>query len=147
MCRLSGGGSCCQTNNKGLIACCEFACTWLHGANRLSSNSLLESIIFAHRSYLKIKEIFPEFRHDETAIPAWDPRGATQSDESIVVTNNWDEIRRSMSNYVGIVRSDKRLERAKRRIDLIQQEIDDYYRNFIITRDLLELRNNAYVAK
>ncbi len=137
-CARLSGGQLRPDHIKGLFACGEVACTGLHGANRLASNSLLESIIFAHRSYLKIKEIFPEFRHDETAIPAWDPRGATQSDESIVVTNNWDEIRRSMSNYVGIVRSDKRLERAKRRIDLIQQEIDDYYRNFIITRDLLE---------
>jgi len=139
--------SCGQTNIKGLFACGEVACTGLHGANRLASNSLLESIIFAHRTFLKIKEILPGFDHDETAIPAWDPRGATQSDESIVVTHNWDEIRRSMSNYVGIVRSDKRLERAKRRTDLIKQEIDDYYRNFIITRDLLELRNIATVAK
>lgn len=139
--------SCGQTNIQGLFACGEVACTGLHGANRLASNSLLESIIFAHRSFLKIRDILPGYGHDETKIPAWDPRGATQSDESIVVTHNWDEIRRSMSNYVGIVRSNKRLERAKRRIDLIQQEIDDYYRNFIITRDLLELRNIATLAK
>ena len=138
---------CGQTTIEGLFACGEVACTGLHGANRLASNSLLEGIIFAHRTFLKIREILPGLVEECVPIPEWDPRGATQSDESIVVSHNWDEIRRGMSNYVGIVRSEKRLARAKRRIDLIQQEIDEYYRNFIITRDLLELRNIAVVAK
>jgi len=136
-----------MTNISGLFACGEVACTGFHGANRLASNSLLEGIVFAHRIYLKVKELLPEVHKEEFIIPAWDTKGATESDESIVVSHNWDEIRRCMSNYVGIVRSNKRLARAERRIDLISREIDEYYWNFIITQDLLELRNIAVVAR
>jgi L-aspartate oxidase len=93
-----------------------------------------------------MKDRFTTVLDDHVPIPAWDPRGATESDESIVVSHNWDEIRACMSNYVGIVRSDKRLERAERRVELISREIDEYYRNFLITRDLLELRNISTVA-
>ena len=136
-----------ETTIPGLFACGEVSCTGLHGANRLASNSLLESVVYAHRAFERIKEIYSAFKPKPISIPAWDTRGATQSDEEIVVSHNWDEIRRSMSNYVGIVRSNKRLERAGRRIDLIAREIDEYYKNFLISRDLLELRNIALVAR
>ncbi len=136
-----------RTNIDGLFACGEVSCTGFHGANRLASNSLLEGAVFAHRTFLAVKELLPVTTEEDLVVPSWDPRGATESDESIVVSHNWDEIRRCMSNYVGIVRSDKRLERAERRIELICREIDEYYRDFIITRDLLELRNIATVAK
>jgi L-aspartate oxidase len=136
-----------ETNIDRLFACGEVSCTGLHGANRLASNSLLEALVFSHRVYTKIAQQFADIKCEDIFIHSWDPHGATESDDSVVVSHNWDEIRRCMWNYVGIVRSNKRLERAQRRIDIILQEIDEYYRNFIITRDLLELRNIAIVAK
>ncbi|MBN2397640.1 MAG: L-aspartate oxidase [Deltaproteobacteria bacterium] len=135
-----------ETTIEGLFASGEVACTGLHGANRLASNSLLESVVFAHRSFKRAQELLPTAEDDTISIPPWDPKGATESDESIVVSNNWEEIRMCMWNYVGIVRSNKRLERAKRRIDMIMGEIEEYYHNFTITTNLLELRNIATVA-
>ncbi|MDY0045137.1 MAG: L-aspartate oxidase, partial [Syntrophales bacterium] len=118
-----------ETKVDRLYACGEVACTGLHGANRLASNSLLEAVVFAHRIYTRISMVYESTQEGIIEIPAWDPKGAAESDESIVVSNNWDEIRMCMWNYVGIVRSNKRLERARRRIDIILQEINEYYWN------------------
>ena len=136
-----------KTSVANLFACGEVSCTGLHGANRLASNSLLEAVVYSNRIYTKISRHYKKMKHSDAYVAPWDASGATESDDSVVVTHNWDEIRRCMWNYVGIVRSDKRLERAARRIDLIQKEIDEYYWNFKVTKDLIELRNITTVAK
>ncbi|MGD8266597.1 MAG: L-aspartate oxidase [Desulfobacterales bacterium] len=137
-----------RTDIRHLYAVGETACTGLHGANRLASNSLLEALVYAHRAAERAAGEFQNLAAPACPPPpAWDEVGTTDSDENIMVSQNWDEIRRFMWSYVGIVRSDKRLERAWRRMQLIRQEIHDYYWNFKVTPDLIELRNLAVVAE
>jgi L-aspartate oxidase len=135
-----------KTSIRNLYAAGEVACTGLHGANRLASNSLLEAMVFSDRAYHKAVEDIgkPVSKPD---IPPWDVGSAIDSDEMVVVSQNWDELRRFMWNYVGLVRSKKRLDRARSRIELLQKEIQEYYWNFLITSDLIELRNIATVAE
>jgi L-aspartate oxidase len=136
-----------ESGVKNLFAIGECACTGLHGANRLASNSLLEGVAFAELAARASLERLASTQIDFPSIAPWDSGNATDSDEEVIVAHNWDEIRRCMWNYVGIVRSDKRLTRALSRIQLIQQEIIEYYWNFNITSDLIELRNIATVAE
>lgn len=132
-----------RTDIPGLYAVGETACTGLHGANRLASNSLLECVVVGRACAHQIAAAPPI---ENPVLPPWDESRVTNADEEVVIAHNWDELRRFMWNYVGIVRTTKRLERAQHRIALLKEEIDEYYRNFRITHDLLELRNLVEVA-
>ncbi len=134
-----------RTSVPGLWAIGEATCSGLHGANRLASNSLLEGLVYGRRAALAVRAEAP--RLHAPAPPDWDSGEAVQSDEAVVVAHNWDELRRFMWNYVGIVRSDRRLMRAGRRIALLKEEIREYYWRHKVTTDLLELRNIADVAE
>ncbi|MBI2946048.1 MAG: L-aspartate oxidase [Verrucomicrobia bacterium] len=134
-----------ETEIAGLYGVGEVACTGLHGANRLASNSLLEALVCAHRASQQVTAApLPPV---DCAIPDWQSGEAADADEMVVVSHIWDEIRRLMWDYVGIVRTNKRLQRARKRIDNLQAEIQEYYWDFRVTSDLLELRNIATTAE
>lgn len=146
------GGIVVDNNGRSDIAClyavgeCSF--TGLHGANRMASNSLLECLVYAQAA---AEHITAETNSADTLdgehIPPWDESQVTDSDEDVVIAHNWDELRRFMWDYVGIVRTDKRLQRARHRVELLQAEIAEYYSNYKVGKDLLELRNLAQVAE
>ncbi|MBX3609265.1 MAG: L-aspartate oxidase [Hydrogenophaga sp.] len=132
-----------RTEMAGLFAVGETTCTGLHGANRLASNSLVECMVFAQAAVGAIRGTPLDA---PPALPEWDDSRVTDADEMVVISHNWDELRRFMWDYVGIVRTNKRLERAAHRITLLQREIHEFYASFHVTRDLLELRNLVQVA-
>lgn len=134
------------TELMGLWVAGETACTGFHGANRLASNSLLEAVVLSESVVPGMVRVAGEATDDPLA-PEWDPGSAVDPDENVVVSHNWDELRRAMWSYVGIMRSDRRLARAGTRIDVLEEEIDEYYWNFRLTPDLVELRNLVTVAK
>jgi L-aspartate oxidase len=130
----------------GLYAIGECAHTGLHGANRLASNSLLECVVFGEAAATDISARFADAPPHPRDLPHWDESRVTDADEMVVVSHNWDELRHFMWDYVGIVRTNRRLERAQHRVKLLREEIHEYYRNFRITSDLIELRNLTLVA-
>ena len=135
-----------RTDLPNLYAIGEVAYSGLHGANRLASNSLLECLVYANNAANKIISQLDR-PIDIPKLPHWDESQVTDSDESIVISHNWDELRRFMWDYVGIVRTNKRLARAMHRIELLKQEVHEYYANYRISDDLIELRNLLHVAE
>jgi L-aspartate oxidase len=134
------------TTLRGLFAIGEVACTGLHGANRLASNSLLEAVVLAERcAQALLRPKYAKY-HQEVDLPEWRPGNAQDVDELVVIYHNWDEIRRLMWDYVGIVRTNKRLQRASTRLRNLHREIQDFYWGFKLTTELLELRNLCTVA-
>ncbi|MDF5049067.1 FAD-binding protein, partial [Vibrio parahaemolyticus] len=134
------------TDLKNLYAIGEVSYTGLHGANRMASNSLLECVVYA---WSAAKDILKHHTNVElpSPVPCWDESKVTNSDEEVIIQHNWHELRLFMWDYMGIVRTDKRLERALRRIQLLQQETHEYYSNFRVSNNLLELRNLLQVAE
>jgi len=136
-----------QTDFPNLFAIGECACTGLHGANRLASNSLLEALVFSHQSYLKIKEIYPQLKNHKTSSPAIEePEIKEIKEEKVFISHNWDLIRKVMWDFAGIVRSTKMLEFAHKRVSLIQEEIKENWEGIYLDLDLMELKNIALMA-
>lgn len=136
-----------ETEIPGLYACGEVSCTGLHGANRLASNSLLEAVVMAHRGALAVDTFLKTHSFGEVVLPDWVDGDLQDSDERVILSHNWDELKRTLWDYVGIVRTTKRLERAWTRIQNLKREIHDYYWNFKVEPGLLELRNLVEVAE
>lgn len=134
-----------RTDMDSLYAIGETSYTGLHGANRMASNSLLECIVYGRSAGQDILNQLPQ-TNMPTDLPHWDESKVTDSDEDVIISHNWEELRRFMWDYVGIVRTTKRLQRAKHRVDMLLAEIHEFYSNYRVTRDLLELRNLAVVA-
>ena len=132
------------TDIPNLYAIGESSFTGLHGANRMASNSLLECMVFAISAAEHIQN--QDVKTEQWKVPNWDESQVTNSDEDVVISHNWDELRRFMWDYVGIVRTNKRLQRARRRVQLLNQEVSEYYSNYKISSDLIELRNLMTVA-
>lgn len=132
-----------KTDVAGLYVAGEASCTGLHGANRLASNSLLECLVFSQAA---VNDMLSKAAVDIPDLPQWDESRVTDADEEVVISHNWDELRRFMWDYVGIVRTNKRLKRAKHRISLLMREIEEFYTNFRVSHDLIELRNLVVTA-
>jgi L-aspartate oxidase len=136
-----------ETDLAGLYAIGEVSSTGLHGANRMASNSLLECIVYGRAAAAHVTKHLGTYTHRSYALPAWDASQVTDSDEDVIITHNWAEVRRFMWDYVGIVRTDKRLTRALNRVELLAREVQDFYANYRVTADLIELRNLVVVAE